>query len=56
MVRQKVGRKEGEKYVLKTIVISVPISRIGQLSVKLKRNLAQKKNLLTFFSWKMLCF
>ena len=37
-------RSEGEKYVLKTIVISVPISRIGQLSVKLKRNLAQKKS------------
>ena len=37
-------RNEGEKYVLKTIVISVPISRIGQLSVKLKRNLAQKKS------------
>ena len=28
--------------MLKTIVISGPISGIGQLSVKLKRNLAQK--------------
>ena len=34
--------------MLKTIVISGPISGIGQLSVKLKRNLAQKI-LLSFF-------